>query len=131
MVVAATVAGVVLALVRGLYLRAGQARAHADEVQGLINDSVRMKHVTRRDGTVLDGGGTWRLTYVDKGLPVLEVGNFESRAQTTPPIVAAYTPFQRFGLRRERYEMWWLAPGLTPPGGFETSGAVKPSSASP
>ena len=124
LVIATIAATVVLNHVHTLLQRAEKEQSHQLAALQLLNDSLRLSHGglanaqqprLENDRLVIEAG--------DRGqfdLPLVEVHNFSVRNEALPPIVFAYTPFQTFSVRRDRYAIVALAPAVKAPAGVNT-----------
>jgi prepilin-type N-terminal cleavage/methylation domain-containing protein len=116
LLIAAIGAAVVLSHVRTLMLRSEREQAHQLAMLQLLNDSLRLSHGgppasaphLERDALVIEGTPA-------EAWPTVRVWNYSLRGDTLPPISIAYTPFQLFGVSRDRYTLHAIAPGLKPP----------------
>lgn len=111
---AATAAAIMLASVRGLFLRAEQARTHEVAVVTLLNDLTRIAHAHWRNGQLETHPDNMVLATPE--LPTIQVDNATIRAgQPAPPLAVAFTPFQRYSLHSQRHALSFLAPSLPSP----------------
>lgn len=118
--VAATAASVILALVHSHYRRTETARAASEETIRLLNDRAWLDSANWRSGDLAnDTAGLPRLAPpTGAPWPHLRVENVEiSGVIPPPPMAAAHTPFQRFGIEHAGRALWFVAPALPPPAG--------------
>ena len=117
LVIAAAAAAIILSQVRTLMLRAEKEQAHQLALLQLLNDSLRLSYrglqatapLIEQDRLVMQAPVAGQ----DDPLQV-EVRNFSVQGEVLPPVPLAYTPFQLFGVSRDRYTLHALAPGLKP-----------------
>ena len=119
LVIAAIAAAIILTHVRTLMLRAEKEQAHQLTVMQLLNDSayfrpgeIPLDTAVTQDKEALivrlpPGAGREALT--------VRVSNFTMNGEVNPPIDLAYTPFQRFEIRRDRYTLSVIGLSLKPP----------------
>jgi len=135
LLIAAIGAAVVLSHVRTLMARSEREQAHQVAVLQLLNDSLRLAYGgpprssprLESDVLVIDASS-------QDDVPTVRVRNFSVRGQTLPPIAIAYTPFQLFGVSRDRYSLEAIAPALKAPGsapGDKSGPADAPTTTSP
>ena len=116
LLIAAIGAAVVLSHVRTLMLRSEREQAHQVATLQLLNDSLRLAHGgppvsaprLERDDLLIEGAP-------EDDAPTVRVRNFSVSGATLPPISIAYTPFQLFGVSRDRYTLEAIAPALKSP----------------
>jgi prepilin-type N-terminal cleavage/methylation domain-containing protein len=129
--VAATAAAVILAQVRGLYQRAERETAATYAATRLLNNAARLgADAAWRDGAMQVRDGALVPTPPPAWLAgVLAIHNFavSGDARSTPPVEAAYTPFQRAALAEDGRELCLLVPALRSPAGMVTKEAAKPA----
>jgi prepilin-type N-terminal cleavage/methylation domain-containing protein len=117
LLIAAIGAAVVLSHVRTLMLRSEREQAHQLAALQLLNDSLRLSHGgPPASAPQLEGDELVIEAAPAEGWPTVRVWNFSTRGETLPPIAIAYTPFQLFGVSRDRYTLHAVAPGLKSPG---------------
>jgi len=134
LVVAATAAAVILAQVRGLFLRAEREQAAERATIAVLNGIAQLA------GTDGDAPGSWRaggtvphedalrLTQPPEDLAAeVAIVNFTvtGSAREIPPVEVAYTPFQRIAVTSGGRELCYLAPALKSPAGMGV-GETKP-----
>jgi len=124
LVIATIAATVVLKHVHTLMQRAEKEQSHQLAALQLLNDSLRLSHGGLANARPPKLENDRLLIEADDqslfGLPLVEVHNFSVRNEALPPIVFAYTPFQSFSVKRDRYAIVALAPAVKTPAGVNT-----------
>ena len=117
LVIAATAAAIIFSQLRTLTLRAEKEQAHQLALLQLLNDSLRLSYRGLQATSPLIEQDRLLLQAPVAGQedPLrVEVRNFSVGGEVLPPVSIAYTPFQLFGVSRNRYTLHALAPGLKP-----------------
>ena len=119
LIIAAIAAAVILSQVRTLMLKAEKEQAHQIAATQLLNDALRISpgvisadvRVRQdKDALIIEPAGS-----AGRETQVVRVSNFSLNNEKLPPIDLAYTPFQRFEIKRDRYSLSAIAPALKPP----------------
>lgn len=117
LVVAASAAAVVFALLRGLMDRAAREQAHALSAMRLLNDATLAAKLPRDTAQQhVDGDRLW-LDFGNPSAPRMEVRNarVHTGKSVLPPVRAAFTPFQTFHVGDDRFQFTFIAPALLSP----------------
>lgn len=121
LVIAATAAAIILSHVRTLMLRAEKEHRHQAAVLQVINDALRLSqtavsasalHTRQEQGClVLEG-----YELAQRDLSAVQACNIAVNGdEPLPPIGFAYTPFQRFGVSKDQYSLYFVSPALPSP----------------